>query len=128
MLDLFLLLVFTVAVFRLWGILPGLIAFFAFGLAYHETGAPRLTWLFLLMPLALLQVVRQGRAVAWLQAWRWLAIVLLLLNLVPFLAHQVQQALYPQLEPSGLAYHRRSMLWWLDAPYEVSGQVVEQSL
>ncbi len=128
LLDLFLLLVFTVAVFRLGGILPGLIAFFAFGLAYHETGAPRLTWLFLLMPLALLQVVRQGRVVAWLQAWRWLAIVLLLLNFVPFLAHQVQQALYPQLEPGGHPYQLRSMLWWLDSPYEVSGRMVEQSL
>ena len=37
-----------------------LVALLAFGLSYHEPGAPRLTWLFLLMPVALLRVVPAG--------------------------------------------------------------------
>ena len=54
LLDLFLLLVFSLAVFRLWGVWAGVITFLGFGLSYHELGAPRLTWLFLLIPIAIL--------------------------------------------------------------------------
>ena len=41
LLDLFLLLLFTLAVSRLWGLGAGVLAFFAFTLSYHEPGAPR---------------------------------------------------------------------------------------
>ena len=98
LLDLFLLLIFTLAVFRLWGFGAALLAFLAFGLSYHETGAPRYVWLVLLVPLALQRVVPEGwgrRLVGW---GKWIAIAAFILVLVPFLAAQVQQALYPQLE------------------------------
>ena len=36
-------------------------AFAAFGLAYHEPGAPRFSWLFLLIPVALVTVLPAGR-------------------------------------------------------------------
>ncbi len=107
LLDLFLLLVFAIAVARLWGFWAGLVALLAFGLAYHEPGAPRLTWLVLLMPLALLRVVGEGTARRWVSAWKYLALALLLLNLIPFVANQVQTALYPQLESTGRPYQSR---------------------
>ena len=99
LLDLFLLLIFSLAVFRLWGIGPALLAFVAFGLSYHEPGAPRYLWLVLLVPLALLRV-RAGRLGAALCSSRgkWITIAVFVLVLVPFVARQVQQALYPQLE------------------------------
>jgi hypothetical protein len=62
LLDLFLLLIVTLAVGRLWGFGAGLVAFLAFGLAYHEPYAPRLTWLFLLIPLVLFRVTPEGTA------------------------------------------------------------------
>ncbi len=98
LLDLFLLLVFTLAVFRLWGIAAGALAFFAFGLAYHEPEAPRFIWLILLIPLALLRVVPEGRGRTLVAAAKWICIAFFLLIAVPFVAKQVQQALYPQLE------------------------------
>lgn len=104
LLDLFLLLIFSLAVFKLWGWRAGLVAFLAFGLGYHEPGAPRLTWLFLLLPLALLRVVPGGGARKWVQAWQYLAVALLLLCLVPFVAKQIQGVIYPQLEQQGLSY------------------------
>ena len=107
LLDLFLLLIFSLAVGRIWGIPAGLIAFLAFGLAYHEPAAPRLTWLFLLIPMALLNVVPQGVARKWITIWKYLAIALLLIVLVPFLTRQIQTALYPQLESPGLNYQSR---------------------
>ncbi len=98
LLDLFLLLIFTLAVFRLWGIGAATLAFFAFGLAYHEPDAPRFVWLFLLVPLALLRVVPEGRGRKLVVVTKWILVVSLLLIVIPFLTQQVQQALYPQLE------------------------------
>lgn len=109
LLDLFLLLIFSLAVFRMWGLTAGVIAFLAFGLAYHEVGAPRFTWLFLLVPVAILQVVQPGRLGKWLNVWRYLAVALLLLFLIPFLAREIQSALYPQLESPGVQYRERNL-------------------
>ncbi|HRI16453.1 MAG TPA: hypothetical protein PLX89_25955, partial [Verrucomicrobiota bacterium] len=98
LLDLFLLLIFSLTVFRLWGIRAALLAFVAFGLAYHEPGAPRYLWLLLLIPLALQRVVPAGLARRLVLAGKWIVVGVLVLALVPFVARQVQQALYPQLE------------------------------
>lgn len=110
LLDLFLLLVFSLAVFRMRGVGAGLVAFFAFGLAYHELYAPRFTWLFVLAPVALLAVVRSPRAGWWVEAWKFLALGLLLMHLIPYVTGEVQSALYPQLEPGGIHYRQRN-LW-----------------
>ncbi|MGC1480343.1 MAG: hypothetical protein WA771_07555 [Chthoniobacterales bacterium] len=100
LLDLFLLLLFTLAVRKLWGWVPAAIAFLAFGISYHEPDAPRFLWLALLVPLALLRVVRPGEGLGrkLLMTWKWLAVGALVLALVPFVAGQVQQAIFPQLE------------------------------
>jgi hypothetical protein len=98
LLDLFLLLLLTLAVLRLWGIRAALLAFIGFGLAYHEPDAPRYLWLVLLIPLALLRVVPQGWGRWLLVAGKWVVVLLLVLVLVPFIGGQIQQALYPQLE------------------------------
>jgi len=100
LLDLFLLLIFTLAVQRLWGWKAAVLAFCAFGLAYHEPGAPRYAWLALLIPLALLRVVPPGWGRRLMLTWKWVSVLVLVLWLVPFLARQIQQGLYPQLETS----------------------------
>ena len=50
------------------------------------------------MPLALLRVVSAKWGRRLVSIWKWLAIAALVFILAPFLAAQVQQALYPQLE------------------------------
>ena len=101
LLDLFLLLIFSLAVFRLWGLGAAVLAFVAFGISYHEPGAPRYVWLALLIPLALARVVPEGWGRKVVAVWKWATIVILVLLLVPFISRQVQQALYPQLEKVG---------------------------
>ncbi|MEY2906598.1 MAG: hypothetical protein RLZZ408_1069 [Verrucomicrobiota bacterium] len=98
LLDLFLLLIFTLAVFRLWGFLPSVVAFLAFALSYHEPGAPRYSWLILLIPLALGRILTKGWGGRVVSASKWICIAVLLMNLIPFLSQQLQQTLYPQLE------------------------------
>ena len=123
LLDLFLLLIFSIAVVRMWGFQAGVVAFLAFGLAYHEPGSPRLAWIFLLMPMALLRVVLEGTGRRWIMAWGYFAVALLIITLVPFVASQIQSTLYPQLEIPGVNYASRGMFWWLDAIYERSARI-----
>ncbi len=101
LLDLFLLLIFTLAVFRMWGFGAAVLAFLAFGISFHEPGAPRYIWLILLVPLALQRVVPAGWGQRLVVAGKWLALACFIGVLVPFIAAQVQQALYPQLERVG---------------------------
>ncbi|MCW5557417.1 MAG: hypothetical protein KIT22_06265, partial [Verrucomicrobiae bacterium] len=101
LLDLFLLLIFSLAVFRLWGLAAASLAFVAFGLSYHEPGAPRYLWLILLVPLALQHRVPEGWGRRLVLAGKWAALLAMVFVLAPFVARQVQQALYPQLELRG---------------------------
>ncbi|MDF1862051.1 MAG: hypothetical protein P1U87_17675 [Verrucomicrobiales bacterium] len=98
LLDLFLLLLFTLAVFRLRGFGGALLALIAFGLAYHEPGAPRIAWLLLLIPVALIEVVPENRWRKWVQVMKWGAAAILLFSLASFVAFQIQGIIFPQLE------------------------------
>ncbi|MFZ4776529.1 MAG: hypothetical protein ACOYM3_14250 [Terrimicrobiaceae bacterium] len=101
LLDLFLLLIFSLAVGKLWGWKLAVLAFVAFGLAYHEPGAPRYVWLWLLIPLALLRVVRPGWGHRIVLAGKWIVVAAFVFIVVPFTSRQIQQAIYPQLERGG---------------------------
>lgn len=98
LLDVFFLLIFTVAICRLWGWKLGLLAFVAFVLSYHEAGSPRLTWLLLLCVLVLYQALPLGKAKQLVKAITYVAAIFVFIVLVPFFKTQIQQALYPQLE------------------------------
>lgn len=114
LLDLFLLLIFSLAVGKLWDWRLAVLAFVAFGLAYHESGAPRYVWLWLILALALLRVAGAGWGRRILLAGKWLVLVAFVFIVVPFSSQQIQQAIYPQLErpshPEGM------LLSGLDVP------------
>jgi hypothetical protein len=112
LLDIFVVLIFSLAVFRLWGAGASVLAFAATVLSYQERGAPQLFWLLLLAPLAILRFLPPGRLRLLVATWKWLTIAAFVFTLVPFLSAQIQQALYPQLEslpPSVGALNRNSM-------------------
>ncbi|MFM8577985.1 MAG: hypothetical protein ACKOCN_04190, partial [Planctomycetaceae bacterium] len=116
LLDLFLLLVFALAVEPIYGLTTAVLAFIAFALSYHEPGAPRFTWLFLLVPLALLRVVSSSKGRRWLEALHLVALGLLLLHLIPFVAREIQTTLYPQLEEPGIHYRPRTLVDLFEPP------------
>jgi hypothetical protein len=98
LLDLFVVLVFSMGVGRVFGRPVGALAFGALVLSYREPEAPRYAWLFLLAALALVRVVRDGWARHLVRLLKGAAVLSLLLTLVPFVETQIQQALHPQLE------------------------------
>jgi hypothetical protein len=82
----------------LFGWLWGGVAFLALLLSYHEGGAPTWSWLNLLLAVALLRVLPEGRARHTLGVYRWLAVLVVVLILVPFGVSQIRQTIYPALE------------------------------
>ena len=98
LLDLFLVLIITIAIFKLTSWKWGLLALVTLTLTYHEVGAPRLVWLHLLGATALLRVLPEGWFRTLARLWRLAAVVALLVFAIPFILVQARQGLYPQLE------------------------------
>lgn len=99
LLDFFLLLIITIAAWRLFGPVPGVIALLAIVLSYQEMSAPTWLWLNLLVAIALFRVTPEGRLRLPVRIYQFLSAAALLLALIPFVADQLRLAIYPQLEP-----------------------------
>jgi hypothetical protein len=98
LLDIFLVLLITAAVGRLWGKVLGAIALLTLTLIYHEANAPVWIWLFVILGFALLRVLPSGRFRQWILIYRNITLITLILVTVPFFIQQIRTSLYPQLE------------------------------
>ncbi|MFQ5608947.1 MAG: hypothetical protein ACE5F8_01600, partial [Woeseiaceae bacterium] len=99
LLDYFLVLIITIAAWKLFGRGAGLVALFALALSYHEIDAPAWLWLNILVATALLRVAPAGRLRNSVRTYLAGSALVLVLVLVPFIAGQLRMAIYPQLEP-----------------------------
>jgi hypothetical protein len=98
LLDFFLVLIITIAAWKLLGRSAGIIALLAVVLSFHEIDAPGWLWLNLLVAIALFRVAPAGRLRQAVQVYQGLSILALLVVLIPFMASQLRIAIYPQLE------------------------------
>lgn len=101
LLDLFLVLILTLGVARLWGWPWGLVGLTALVLTWQAQGAPRLVWLNLLATAALLRFLPDGalQRLRGLVHWYFrLSLLALLVVGLPFLLAQVRDGIWPQLE------------------------------
>ena len=97
--DFFLVLIITVAMWRLFNPVAGVAALLALVLSFHELGAPNWLWLNLLIAVALLRVAPEGWLRRIVRSYQLLSVAALVIVLVPFIAGQLRIAIYPQLEP-----------------------------
>ena len=102
LLDLFFLLVISIAAFRMLGPITGAVALAALALSWHTAFAPRTIWLHILIAVALLKYLPEGRLKKAARGYRAVAFALLILMFIPFAVDQVRTALYPQLENMGV--------------------------
>jgi len=79
LLDLFLVLILSLAVYRLWDWRAGLLALATLVVIWHEPLAPRFVWIHLLVAMALLRVVPHARMQRLLRLYRDLGFVALVL-------------------------------------------------
>lgn len=101
LLDLFLTLIISLTVLKLWNWRWGLLALVTLALTYHEPGSPRIVWLHLLAASALLRFLPDGWVKRVVGVWRLASIVTLLVIAIPFMVQQVRWGVYPQLETHG---------------------------
>jgi hypothetical protein len=98
LLDFFIVLIFTMAVARLYSKPLALLAFVALVLMYHEQGAPRWIWLAILVGVALLRYLPQGRLRTAVKFLQTVNVVLLIGIAIPFAIQQLREGIFPQLE------------------------------
>ena len=99
LLDLFLVLILSMAVFRLWNWFWGLIALATFTLIWQEPiDTPRYIWINIFVAIALLRVVPRNTFHKFIMAYRNLSLLALLVITVPFMVEEVRTGIYPQLE------------------------------
>ena len=96
--DLFVLLIIAAAVAKLWGWSWGAVALVTLAFIYHEPGAPRQVWLYILAAVALLRVLPSGRFKQLISLYRNVSLIALAIIAFPFAVNQVRVALFPQLE------------------------------
>ncbi|MGZ8242368.1 hypothetical protein [Methylomagnum sp.] len=99
LLDLFVVLIASLAVARLFNWPSAALALAALLLLWHEPDAPRYVWLNLLAAIALLRVLPAGRFATGVRWYRNLTVLALALIAVPFMVDQIRLGLYPQLQP-----------------------------
>jgi hypothetical protein len=136
LLDLFLLLIISIAAFRMLGPIPGAVALVAVGLSWHTAFAPRTIWLHILVVVALLRYLPEGRLKRIAKAYRFLVFFLLILMFIPFAVDQVRTALYPQLQNMGglpfpilgPAAHKRADVQRYDPNIQVGGTLTEDKV
>ena len=100
LLDLFVVLIASLAAGRLWNAAAGVLMLGGLSLLWQEPGAPQFVWLNLLAAIALMRIVPEGRLAMGVRAYRNLSFAFLVLLAIPFAYHQVLWGLYPQLEQS----------------------------
>jgi len=111
LLDLFLVLILALAVYRLWGVLWGLVALITFVLIWQEPlDAPRYIWIHVLVAIALARVVPDNWIRRVVLSYRNISILVLLVISVPFMVNEVRTGIYPQLERPWQTFYSGSQL------------------
>ena len=98
LLEIFLVLVITIGIARLYGAIWGFFALFTLALSFPEWMAPRTVWLFVLAGEGLLRVLPKGRLRRVMSFYRVAMLVTLSGIVVAFSVQQLRGGLYPALE------------------------------
>jgi len=101
LLDLFVVLVVSMGVYRLWGTGWGVLALAALAIGYTEPNAPRWLWLAVLIGEGLQRNLPEGRFSRLVVGYRAVALGLLLIVAASFGAAQIRVSLHPVLERHG---------------------------
>lgn len=98
LLDLFMVLITAIAVYKLFGVKWGVVALVTLTLAWHTRGSPQYIWMNIIIAIAVLRVIPEGRFYKLLNNYRLLSLLSLVIIILPFMVDQVRTTLYPQLE------------------------------
>lgn len=106
LLELFLGLIASIGVWRLYGARWGVVALLTFVLTLPEVDAPHWTWLAPLATEAIFRVLPAGKTKAFFIGMRGAAFLLVALIAIPFMVQHVREGLYPGLASEGVRYEQ----------------------
>jgi hypothetical protein len=98
LMDIFLVLLLVIAIYQLYGWKWAVPAMLFIILFWHEEDAPNMIWLVIVILVAILRVVGEGRLKKFLQFSTALVVAVALLQVLSFTVYEIRTALYPQLE------------------------------
>jgi hypothetical protein len=98
LMDIFLVLLLAIAIYQLYGWKWAVPATLFVILLWHESDAPTIVWLFVVLLVALLRVVTEGRLKKFLQFTGAIVVAIALLQVLSFTVYEIRTALYSQLE------------------------------
>jgi hypothetical protein len=101
LLDFFIVLIFTIAIARLFSKSLGGIAFLTLVLIYHEPLAPLYIWPALLVGFALLKYLPKGKFKQLVKIYQAVAIFVLIIIVIPYAINALRIGIYPQLARPG---------------------------
>ncbi len=97
LLDFFIVLIFTIALAKLFSKSLAGVAFITLILIYHEPDAPRYIWLALLIGFTLLRYLPEGKFKKGVKIYQWAAILALVVIVIPYAIQALRIGIYPQL-------------------------------
>ncbi len=98
LLDFFIVLIFTIALAKLFSKPLAGLAFITLVLTYHEPGAPRYVWPALLIGFTLLKYLPDGTFKKLVKFYQCMTILILVIISIPYAIHALRVGIYPQLE------------------------------
>ena len=101
--DIFLVLLLSIAIYQLYGFKWSLLTTPFIILLWHESQAPTLIWFAILILVALLRVLGDGKMKKFLKVVMWGVVALAIFEVLSFSVIEIRTALYPQLK-QGINY------------------------
>jgi len=98
LLDIFLVLIISLATLRLLGLPWGILALITLSLIFHQHGSPKMLWLPLLGLLGIDKMLVGKKLPFILQYGTYGTLLIIILASVPFMIEEIRVGLYPQLE------------------------------
>ncbi|MBN2824339.1 MAG: hypothetical protein JXQ76_03365 [Campylobacterales bacterium] len=108
LMDIFLVLLLSIAIYQLYGWRWSLVSTFFIILMWQEPHAPTTVWLVLLIFVALLRVLKSGRLKGFIGFVAAIIAAVVVLQVLSFSVYQIRSALYPQLEKGSYVYSNKS--------------------
>jgi len=98
LMDIFLVLLLSIAIYQLFGLKWAVPATLFLLISWHEEGASTMIWLWILVLVALIRVLGEGKMKKVLQLVFALSSIVVILNVLQFSVYKIRTTLYPQLE------------------------------
>ncbi len=97
LLDFFVVLIFTIALSRVYSKPLALVAFITLTLTFHEFNAPKYIWLALLIGFTLLKYLPPGRMRTLIRLCQAIVLVFFVVIVIPWAIHTLRIGIYPEL-------------------------------